>query len=349
MRILVDITHPAHVHFFRYAIQYWQDAGHAIRVTSRDKDITLQLLDEFGIPHTPIGRVRSGVAGLGIELVERAWGISKVVRRFRPDVATAIAGTFLVYGCLPHRVPVVIFYDTEHANLSNAMSYPLAAAVVTPRAYEKSAGKKHIRYDGYQELAYTHPSVFTPDPAALAAEGLARDDPFSIVRLVNWGASHDVGDYGVKNLREVVETLSQYGRVILSSEKDLPDDLQQFALRGPRKNMLHLQAFARLFFGESATMASECAMLGTPAIFLSTSKRGYINEQQDRYGMVFSYNDPETGQHDALAKAVELLSDPETPHTWQAKRKAMLDDLIDVSRFVADTVPQYARPAPRGE
>jgi hypothetical protein len=37
--------------------------------------------------------------------------------------------------------------------------------------------------------------------------------------------------------------------------------------------MLHLQAFARLFFGESPTMASECAMLGVPAIFLSTSRR----------------------------------------------------------------------------
>lgn len=343
MRILVDITHPAHVHFFRHAIRYWQDAGHAVCIISRDKDITLQLLDEFGFEHLPLGHARGGMMGLGIELVQRARGISRVARRFKPDVAAAVAGTFLVYGCLPQRVPVVVFYDTEHANLSNRMAYPLAKAVVTPRAYQKSVGKKQIRYAGYQELAYTHPSVFTPDPAVLDVEGLSRGEAFSIVRLVNWGASHDVGDYGVKNLREVIDTLSHYGRVILSSEKNLPDDLKPLVLRGPRQNMLHLQAFAQLFFGESATMASECAMLGAPAIFVSTSRRGYIEEQQDRYKMVFSFNDPETAQQEGLAKAVELLSDPTTKERWQAKCDVMLSELIDVSRFIAEIVPQYAR------
>ena len=87
------------------------------------------------------------------------------------------------------------------------------------------------------------------------------------MRLVNWGASHDVGDYGVKNLRDVIDALTPYGRVILSSEKRLPPDLQALTLRGPRQNMLHLQAFARLFLGESATMASECAMLGVSGDF----------------------------------------------------------------------------------
>lgn len=343
MRILVDITHPAHVHFFRHVIHRWQNEGHAVCITSRDKDIAIQLLDEFGFEHTTIGHARRGVAGLGIELVERAWGLGRVIREFHPQVATAIAGTFIVYGCLPYRVPTVIFYDTEHAHLSNAITYPLAKAVVTPRAYQKDAGAKHIRYNGYQELAYTDRRIFTPDPSALAAEGLEPGEPFIIVRLVNWGASHDVGDYGVKNLRDVISALSPYGRVILSSEKTLPPDLQALTLCGPRQNMLHLQAFARLFFGESATMASECAMLGTPAIFLSTSRRGYIDEQQNRYDMVYSFNDPDTGQAQALAKARELLEDPTTPALWQEKREKMLGGLIDVTAFIDETVRRFAR------
>jgi uncharacterized protein len=343
MRILVDITHPMHVHFYRHAIRRWQAAGHVVRITSRDKDITLSLLDEFGMDHTPIGRARRGASGLAIELAHRAWGISRVVRAFRPQVATAEAGTFLVYGCLLHRVPVVVFYDTEHARFSNTITYPLAKAVITPRAYQKSAGPRHIRYDGYEELAYTHPGVFTPDPSVLAVEGLSPGEPFIIVRLVNWGASHDIGDFGVRNLRTVIETLQPYGRIILSSEKPLPPDLATLTMHGPRRNMLHLQAFARLFLGESATMASECAMLGTPAIFLSTSRRGYIDEQQARYDMVYSFNDPADGQAHALAKAVELLEDPATPARWQTKRQHMLAELIDVTDFITQTVPQYAR------
>jgi predicted glycosyltransferase len=343
MRLLVDITHPAHAHFFHHSIHQWQAEGHEVIITSRDKDLTFALLDEFGFEHIRIGHARQGIVGLGMELPQRAWGLNQVIRRFRPDVAAAVAGTFLVYGGLPHRVPIVVFYDTEHANLSNMITYPMARAVVTPRAYQKSIRiTRHIRYNGYQELAYTHPNVFAPSPSVLALEGLAPGEPFSIVRLVNWAASHDIRDSGIQNLRAVVEALSPYGRVILSSEKPLPPDLDTLTLRGSRQNMLHLQAFASLFFGESATMASECAMLGTPAIFLSTSQRGYINEQQARYDMVYSFNDPRTGQVQALQKARELLEDPATPANWQIKRERMLNELIDVTAFIVKTVLEYA-------
>ena len=343
MRILVDITHPAHVHFFRHAIGRWQAAGHEVRITSRDKDITVALLDEFGFEHTCIGHLRAGITGRGIELIERALALGRMVRQFRPHIATAWSGTFLVYGCLPYRVPTVVFGDVEHDRFSNMLTYPLATAVVTARSYTKSIGKKHVRYDGNPNLAYTHPNVFTPDPSVLATEGLCLGEPFTIIRLVSWQAVHDIGDYGVRDLRVVIETLAPYGRILLSSEKPLPPDLQPLSLRGPRRNMLHLQAFARLYFGESATMASECAMLGTPSIFVSTSKRGYIDELQTRYGMVYSFNDRQTGQNQALVKARELLENPETPAQWQSKRQRMLAELIDVTEFITRIVPQYAR------
>jgi uncharacterized protein len=344
MRILVDMTHPMHVHFFRHAIASWRGAGHQVQIASRDKDITLQLLDEFGLDHTRIGgHARGGTVGLAIELVDRAWGLARIIREFRPHVATSEAGTFLVFGCLPYRVPAVIFSDTEHACVSNAITYPFAKVVVTPRSYRKPVRGAHIRYSGYQQLAYTHPTVFTPDPTALAAENLEPGEPFSIVRLVSWTASHDTGDCGVKDLGQVIDTLSAYGRVILSAEKTLPAALQPHLLRGPRSNMLHLQAFARLFFGESATMASECALLGTPAIFISTSGRGYIDEQQARYEMVYWFSDPQTGQRDALSKACELLRDPATAALWQARRARMLAELIDVNAFVTEVVTEYAK------
>jgi hypothetical protein len=265
------------------------------------------------------------------------------VAGFKPDVVTAAAGVFLVYGSLLRHVPKVIFYDTEHDRLSNAITYPLSTVVVTPRAYNKEIGKKHIRYPGYHATAYTHPNVFTPDPSVLETEGLEADEPFSIVRIVNWQSIHDIGDYGIQNLRAVIDTLKPFGRVILSSEKALPPDLQALTLRGPRRNMLHLQAFAQLFFGESATMTSECAMLGTPAIFLSTSRRGYIDELQNRYKMVYSFNDPQGGQAQALDKARELLSDPATPTNWQAKHARMMGELIDVTAYITEIVLRYGQ------
>lgn len=343
MRILLDITHPAHVHFFRNAIRQFQSEGDSVLITSRDKDITLQLLDQFGFDHQCLSVAKQGVMGLGLELSERGLKLIREVHRFRPNVAAAIAGTFVVYGCLPHRIPTVVFYDTEHARVSNAITYPLASAVVTPQAYEGDIGKKHLRYKGFQELAYTHPRVFTPDPSALAEEGLNMGDSFIIVRLVNWGASHDIGDSGVQDLHQVVNTLSQYGRVIISAESPLPDDLKVYQMKGSYKNMLYLQAFARLLYGESATMASECAMLGVPAIFVSSSKRGYINTLQDKYDMVYSFNEVENKQVKSLAKAVELLENSETATIWQQKREKLLSELIDVTQYIVDTIRSYAK------
>lgn len=343
MRILIDITHPAHVHFFRHTIQKWQHEEHTVLITSRAKDMTQELLTQFGLEHVPIGLAKPGIVSLGLELAHRAIHLRRIARDFQPDVATAVAGTFLVYGMLTSQIPCVVFYDTEHARISNAITYPLATAVVTPRAYSRSIGAKQIRYNGFQELAYTHPSVFTPDPAVLEKEGLRMDESFSIVRLVNWSASHDFADHGVTNLDEVVSRLEQFGRVLISSEKALPDRFRVFQLKGPRTNMLHLQAFAHLMFGESATMASECAMLGTPAIFLSTSRRGYIDELESRYNLVFGFYDRQDGQRLALQKAERLLADPKIPSLWKQRRVDMLAELIDVAEFARATVLRFAR------
>src|SRR3546814_6820458 len=47
-----------------------------------------------------------------------------------------------------------------------------------------------------------------------------------------------------------------------------------------------LMAFCAGYFGESATMASECAVLGVPAVYMANSRRGYTDEQESKYGMV---------------------------------------------------------------
>ena len=43
-----------------------------------------------------------------------------------------------------------------------------------------------------------------------------------------------------------------------------------------------------LYIGEGATMASECAMLGTPAMYINTLGAGTL-EEQEKYGLIFCY------------------------------------------------------------
>lgn len=340
---MIDITHPAHVHFFRNAITHWKNNGDQLLITSRYKDVTYDLLDTFDIPHVKVGKtVRSGLTGLALELVERGWQIQRLARDFKPDVATAIGGTFIAYGMIGQNVPVVIFTDTE-AKLANRITFPFATKIFTPTAFKQDIGEKHTRYQGYHEFAYTHPDRFTPDPSCLVEEGLAEGEPFTIVRMVNWGASHDIGHHSVQDYERLVNTLAAYGRVIVSSEKPLPDSIKHMQMVGSKGNMLHLQAFARLLIGDGATMISECAMLGTPAIYLSTVEPGTIYEQEHRYHMIYSFHNPIEEYDDALKKAIELITDPNVPQQWQEKRNAMLSELADVNSIIINQVYNTAK------
>lgn len=343
MRVLVDITHPADVHFYRRAIQHWRNNGDDVLITSRNKGVVLKLLEDFDLPHTQVGKqARGGAAGLAIELIERGFTIRRLVNEFKPDVATGFGGTFVAYACLGKNVPVVIFTDTE-AKLANAITMPIIDVVATPAPFQQDFGKKHIRFNGFKELAYTHPSVFTPDPAILAIEGLEVDEPFSILRLVSWQASHDIQLSGIPDVERVIDTLSQHGRVIISSERPLPKHLQEFEMKGMTKNMLHLQAFAHLLFGESGSMATECTMLGTPAIFYNPARLGSIRIQEEVYGMLFTFHDTANDLDKALAKASDLLSDPNTQAHWQEKRQAMLADTIDMNAYIIDLIEKTAK------
>ena len=51
MRILIDILHPAHVHFFRNFHDEMAGRGHDLYITARDEDRSLELLCDFGLPY----------------------------------------------------------------------------------------------------------------------------------------------------------------------------------------------------------------------------------------------------------------------------------------------------------
>jgi hypothetical protein len=344
MRILVDLTHPGDVHFFRYAIDIWRQRNHTILITARRKDLTVDLLQRLGIEHEDLGAASSGLFGLTIELFARTYRLCHRVRQFRPDVMTTTAGTFIAQAGWLCRVPSVVFYDTENATLSNLLTYPVCTAVVTPRCYYgRVPAAKHRTYAGYQELAYTHPNRFTPDAKHLAEFGLAREEPYIFVRLVSWGAAHDTLDHGFTAVEDAIRELERFGRVVISSEGPLPPGLAGYRLTGPLEHVHHVLAFARLFIGESATMASESATLGTPAIFVATTGRGYTDDQERRYGLTYTFRDRRTAQRDAMAKAIEILSDVDSKQRWARKREQMLADTIDLTEYVVTLVESYGR------
>lgn len=340
MKILVEILHPAHVHFFKNAIREWKSRGDSVLVLSRNKDVANALLDALHIPYESISAIGKGKASLVQEMVVRDFRMLKRALAFKPDILVGIMGVTIVQVAQIIRRPAVVFYDTENAKLTNSFVYPLAHSVCTPECYQGRVRGKHVRYPGYHELAYLHPDRFSPDPGVIRAAGVDHVKPYFILRFVSWQASHDVGEQGfdLEKKRQLVELLSRHGRVLISSESDLPTDLQPYRFSAPAEQIHHFLAFATLLVGESATMASEAAILGTPAFYIADTGRGYTDELETRYGLVHNYKLSEASL--AIEKIQELLNDESLGSDTKQKQAHMLSQRIDVTAWLLEYVDQ---------
>lgn len=338
MRILLDVTHPADVHFFARPLANWRREGHEVEVAARDKDIALTLLARLGIDFVAVGRAGRGAWGLARELLVRQARLTRLMRARRPDVVAGFGGTFVVHPARRLGVRRVIFTDTETARVSNGITLPFASLVCTPRCYPRRLRVRQLRYEGYKELSYLHPRYFTPDPRRLRVAGLDPAQPFVFVRVVSWRSGHDFFDHGLTDLRAALARLQRHARVVLSAEGELPPDLAALRFRGPLEHVHHALAHARLYFGESATMAAEAAVLGTPAVVVSTSRRSYLDELAARYGLVAHFDHRRRAQREALACAEALLADTRDARPWRERRARMLAEQEDVAEFVTDVV-----------
>ena len=174
-----------------------QKKDHEIFVTSRKKEMTNYLLKKYNIDHKSISKISNNPAGLGLEFIKRNINFLKTCKKFKPDLLIGIMGpTIAPIGKIINK-PSIVFYDTETAKMTNSFVYPLSTKLVTPKSYRHNLGEKHIKYNGYQELAYLHKEYYKADPSVLDDIGLKHNEDFFIIRLVSWNASHDIGKKGL--------------------------------------------------------------------------------------------------------------------------------------------------------
>ncbi|KPN29190.1 hypothetical protein SY89_03424 [Halolamina pelagica] len=339
MRLLVDVTHPAHVHLFRNAIATLRRRGHEVRVVAREKDVTLDLLSAYGIEHTSLSRARPGAAGALREWTGRGLRLARLARAFDPDVVLSRLNPTAAYVATALGVPNVVFHDTEVAGLLDRVTLPAAAVVATPAAFDRELPTEHLRYRGFHELAYLHPARFEPDADRLREHGVDPHEPYAVVRLVAMDAHHDRGSEGFapETVRRLVDGLADHGEVYVSSESPLPEGLAGHAPPVPVDAMHDLLAFADCYVGDSSTMATEAAVLATPSVRYNPLDEEMGNfEQLGEAGLVRSHYDPEI----AADSAIELAADPEAGRRWRRRQRRLLAEVVDPTAFAVALVEE---------
>ncbi len=340
MKILIDLLHPAHVHIFRNFIREMENKGHTILVTARDKDVTIDLLNAYKIKHLKISKAKSGFKNSLQEFIFRNVKLYKIIRKFKPDFLLGNVGICIAPLSLITNVPAIVLHNNESAKLTNPVCYRLAKYVVTAQSYEeKVPNKNHFTYDSCHELAYLHPNRFNPDKNILKEIKANPEERLIIVRLVSLQAVHDVGVKGINDKLKLIHELEKYGRVLITSEDELSPELKKYQVKVAPEKLHDLLAMATLCIGESATLASEAAVLGVPAIYVCSSKRGYTNEQECRFGLVYNYDESTP----AIKKALELLQRDDLKEEWNRKRAKLLAEQVDFTTWLVDFFAKVER------
>ena len=265
-----------------------------------------------------------------------------IVDNFKSNLLLGIMGASIAPIGWMKKIPALVFYDTESAKPTNYYVYPLASSIITPYCYQKNLGKKHVKYKGFQELAYLHPNYYSPNPKILEKIDIGKNEPYFLVRTVSWGASHDVGHKGIDKyaLKNLTKILESYGKVVFTSEINHQTKKTRQLFRP--EEIHDLLYYSTLYIGEGATMASEAAILGTPSFFVSpfANKFGSLKELRVKYKLLFEAN---TFSSDVVDKINDLLINiTDLKNSWLKRREVMLDDMDDVTDFMINFTEDYS-------
>jgi uncharacterized protein len=282
--------------------------------------------------------------GLLFELIEHDWNVLKVAVRTKADllIGTSVSITH-VSKLLGKRSIVFNEDDADYLKSFRILAYPFADTIVIPESLRDKRSLKYVTYPGYHELAYLHPNNFTPDPEILSELGVGPHERFFIIRLVAWKAHHDRGHIGIneKTRAKIIQLLSNFGKIFITAEGRLPDELIQYRLLIPPDRIHHALSYASMLVCDSQTMSIEAAVLGTPAIRYNTfvGLCSVIEELENKYGLTYGFLPKD--ENKMLEKIYSLLIDPNLKAHWNEKRLRMLHDKIDLAHWMYEFIENY--------
>lgn len=334
MVIFFNISHPAHAHFFKNTVNILKRRGHKVLIGVRDKECTIKLIKSFGWHYTVLTKQGSGALGLFYELLLQQIQIYKIMQKYSVDLMFQIGGIFNAPIGKFFNIPAITMSDTENDKFLNKISFSLSKYVLSPTCFIHNKEKywaNQILYPGYHELTYLSPKYFKKE--------IKPQNKF-LLRFVGWGAVHDIGEQGLSDEKknELVKLLNTFGQVYISSESTLPPELESYRYSFHPSKIHDFMRNCKLIVGESATMASEAACMGIPAIFISNTGRGYTTEEDKKYSLIKHYT---LQQWDDIINTINDWIKKDQYDEWQKKRWNMLNNKIEVTDWLVDFIENY--------
>lgn len=346
MKILFHLGHPAHFHLFKNTFKSLKENGVEPLILIKKKDILEDLLKRSGFEYLnilPDGR-KNGKVGAIWGLAKQDIELLKIARKHKPTLLVGSSLAITHVGKLLG-IPSVHFGedDAELVPQYAKVAFPFATHLVAPNVC--SVGKwsdKKVPYSSYQKLAYLHPGNFTPSKE-IAGKYVDMDDNYFIIRTVKLNAYHDDNKKGLTPniVRKLIEMLEGQGKVYITSEIPLENDLEQYRININPIDIHHVMAFANMFIGDSQSMAVESGVLGVPFIRFNDfiGKISVLNEIENHYqlGYGIKSDDPEK----LFQTITEIIQMENSREEFQKRRQRMLNEKVDLAKLISAMLLDY--------
>jgi uncharacterized protein len=304
-RVWVDLTNTAHVLVLRPLVELLEADGHEVEITARPLSHTLELLEDWGHPHTVLGHYGgAGRAGKGRAAAGRVREMISFGRGRRFDAALAHGSTDLPVASRLLRVPNSTMFDYEWAVLQHHLNCRLANRVLVPDAIPAerlrrygARGSKLVRYPGLKEEYYM--ADFEPDEEVLRRLGVDPAEPLAVVRTAPSYALY-LGGSENELLPRLLRHLAEGERaqtVVLARTAEQRDAIRGLGLERvivPDRAVdgRSLVAFADVLVSAGGTMNREAAVLGTPVWSIFEGRLGAVDELLTSEGRLRFLRDP---------------------------------------------------------
>lgn len=345
MNIAFYLAHPSQYYVFREIMKSLKNNGHQLSVFIKTKDILEELLirDHVAFVNVFSSEKKSGLSGLISSVFQKNKELFLQLKKQKVDLLVTAASDSSQASFLRGIPSVVLNDDDSHIIKKSVLfGWPFTSAVLAPRSCHMGYwSRKTIAYKGYQKLAYLHPRYYQPDDNVLKSYGLF-DKRYFLIRSVSLTAHHDKNIRGLGNdmVEKLIEVLSPYGRVLISSERQLPDSLQNYQLKINPLDIHHVLHYAGMLIGDSQSMAHEAALLGTPSIRFNdfVGRIGVLEELEHTWQLTYGISPDNPAQ--LLQKAEEIAGQADTA-LFRNRAKEMMSQMIDLPAFVVWFIENY--------
>ena len=306
MRIWIDLTNTAHVVVLRPLVERLERLGHEVAITARPLSHTLELLADWGHPHTALGSYggagRVGKARAALDRARRMVGFGRG-RGF--DYALAHGSTDLPVACRVLGVANTTMFDYEWAELQHHLNCRLATRVLVPDAIPPARlarfgarGAKLVRYPGLKEEYYLHAQP--SDPTLLGALGVRPGATLAVVRTAPSYALYLGGEESAllpRVLRRLVRDDAVQVVVLPRTPAQAADvralRLERVIVPDRVVDGRALLLRADLVVSAGGTMNREAAALGVPVWSVFAGRLGAVDERLVAEGRMRFLRDPE--------------------------------------------------------